>query len=256
MSDDLAVKQNSSSLPLGLGVLGAAGGAYVGNNVDNWTKGKFLGVSKPKYTSFDDIIKEKEDAFTKTENLSEEVKKNLEEIGNKRNEFREFVKNNAQNAQYNEALKDVVNERASKANDLKNVYNAALEEVKTKIADGKINIDGLDKTKPEEVANAAKKYIKAHINDDASLKAVKDSRDAVKTATEAIKTKAAEANVSAHRVIEGLDAQKAAAWDAIKDKAAEFKTGNKLWNAVIGGAVLGLALLGIGSLINNSKSKE
>ena len=271
MTDEMTTQtQRPSAVPYLLG------GAAVGG-----TAGYFSpwGVTKPKYESFDDILKEANDTFTSAKEDvkdKEDLKKAYDEIEVKRNDIlaqektknEEIAKLTEKHSAYDPKLagEQVVKDLAAAENAEKAAKDGLLDKVKTGIKDGSVEITGLSK---EDAAKLTEEQLKekaeAFIKDEAKCKekfeaeltAVTNAKTKVTEAKTAVTNKAAELKVSAEKILseEGKNAIKAvetkfesskkAAGDAVKTQMEKIKTPHRWVNAAIlaGTAALGALLL-------------
>lgn len=237
MTEDYAVQQKAPAGPylLGGAALGATGGYFIDK-----IPGKFNGIPKSKYASFDDILKEKKDFFTKTENMSDELKEAASKIQTEREAVTTFIKENASKAKWADKVKTEGEALATKSSELKTAYKAAVDSIKA----NKDSIDALKGiTDDTELTKAAKKYLQENM-DKEEYKAVKEALTKCKEASKALRDKV-KAEGAPAKVIDGLADKKTTAWEAVKEQAAKFKTGNKWLNAVAGGVLLAAIALAI-----------
>ena len=267
MADDVTLQnQRPSAIPYLLG------GAAVGG-----TAGAFSpwGVTKPKYESFDDIIKESEDSFTSAKNeAKDEVKTAYEQIETKRNEIlaqekatkAEVAKLTEQHSAYDPKLagEQVVKDLESAENAVKNTEESLLTKVKTGIKDGSVEIAGLSKDDAAKLTeDQLKEKAEAFIKDEAKCKEkfetevnkIAEAKKAVTEAKTKVTEKAAELKVSAEKILsedgkkaikaveDGFATAKKNAAEAVKDNMAKIKGPLRWANALIAGGALALGAL-------------
>jgi len=271
MTDEMTVQaQRPSAAPYVLG--GAAVGAALGHDK---VLGNY-GIKKPKYNTWDEILREKSDYLEKQakkdtpdkgtwEKVKEfagkltEAEKVTDESINKA--FPEELTNKAKDAveSYKKAVIKVETE--------KEYFEEAIKNIEKGITDGTVKVEGLTEDaskalKGEELRNKAEEIFKT--KDGEYAKRLEDGKKEITQALEQLKTKADEAKVAIPNDLEEtiIKARKAGAENinkikseaetALKKFAEGLKKGNNKWNMIIGAAVLGI----LGYLIAPKKSKE
>ena len=264
MTDEMTVQaQRPSAVPylLGGATLGGVGGYF-----------SPVGVQKPKYASYQDILKESEDTFKKNiDNSKDDVKKVYQEAQKQKGLVETAQKT------YDTEIEKIMNEHAAydtkvktfgeafdeAAVKVKNAENDIIDKLKNKIKAGEI--DGITKEAGEKLDDKAladkageilkddTKLSKAFKEDE--LEALKKAKESMKNAKETLEKEAKEAGVKAEKILseEGKNLKEAAektlkdvmetAEKALKDDLSKIKVPNKVLNAIIGAGILGLGAL-------------
>ena len=226
-------------------LLGAAAGAGVGYLVDS-KKPDWNFVKTQKYTSYQDLIKEKADAFTKAE-----ASQDLKDLGEARTQLLAKRTEIAKSATVHADVKTEYDATVKASKTLKTEYEGAI----TKLKEGKIEGFDTKDIKPDELEAKAKEYLKAHKDEEVFKTykdALKDCQDKAKALGDKVKSK----NLTSARTFDNAkwktEAEKI--FNGVKDNAAKVKGGNK-WLFVAAAAGITAIVGGIvGSLIKSDNS--
>ena len=253
MTDQMTVqKQGNYAVP------GAIGGLALGGVGGYFADKAGFGLSKAKYTSFDDIIKESKDSFKPSDNASEEVKTALSKLEAKKAEYRTEVENAVKGKGVWDAKVKTEGEAVDAAvRDFKTKYETKFNEILEKAKNGTL-IDGKAAITDEAAAKKeAHKYIKENLAKD-EMKEIAEAKKAIGEARTKLVDKAKAENVKSYKVVDKLDdtlkTKKEALWNSIKDDAGKIKTPNKWMNALIGAGALALIGLGVGAAMKKDQA--
>ena len=255
MTDEMTVQQRRSPIvPLALIGTGAAAGALTPVAI------------RPKYSSFDDLIKESEDKFEKVgENIKDKQKGNYQTLKDVRKEYSEEMEKiyaNTDNAKWAEGVEaeGKAYEQAMKTCDdkFKKFFNEVRDTMKNSGIEGVIEKADAEKLEVEQLDAKVSEYIKSgKIKEHGTLKdmyqELEGAQKEFNKAKEALMTKN---NGSVEKTLtkNGKKAVEVMKNDLSKEASealGKFKTPNRWLNAAIGAAVVAL-----GWLLFRPKAKE
>lgn len=283
MSDEMMVQnKRPSAVPYLLtgAAIGGAAGAY-----------SPIGVTKPRYESFEDLIAEKEDTFKKAKEKAkdDDVKKAFETVEKEKNAYKkietdanraieEITEKNsswAQELTNNAEAKKMIEELPTARSSVTSAKDELLGDIKAKITAGELEVPGMKAEeskvltgdeltkKAEELLAKNKDKVKEKCGD--KFTAFETAETALKNKLAALDKKAGELNVATDKMrlisedgkklIEAEKGKvaeaKKAGEKAVKEAFEKIKTPNKLVNGLILGTVLAL-----GALALRPKAKE
>lgn len=240
MTQNMAVEQKRPSALPGMLIGGTAGAAA------GWGLSKIDALKKPKYSSFEDILKDSKDIFeaAKKDGASDDVKNIATNVRQNISKFYKDVKPTI------DAVKDgMTTEKTALAEaktKFKDLWSKGVDDIVEQIKKGDVKIEGLDAATADnnEIVNKARKYLREHMTDD-----LKDAQGKLKEAANKLKFGNLKFTDEQNKTI-GEKAKEA--WNAIDDKVKNIKT-PRTGLMLAGGAALGIIL---GLLLKPKAKKE